>query len=201
MSRKKAVHTAIGSTGRLALLSLTLTTVLSATAACVSNQPSGGGSSPTTPATPNTTATTSATPTTPAATPTPEPASPTDQETEPVTTIRITVGDRTVTAELNDTSTARDLARQLPLTVTLDDFNNVEKVGELPRPLTMDGVPAGSDPEINDIGYYRPTNGLVFYYGDVGYFNGIVRIGSLSAADMEIIRRQTGNFTITIEEG
>ncbi len=142
----------------------------------------------------------SATPTAPSATQTPPRATPTHQETHPVTTLRITIGGQTVTAELNDTPTAQDLARQLPLTITLDDFNNVEKVGELPQPLTMDGVPAGADPEINDIGYYRPTNGLVFYYGDVGYFNGIVRIGSLSAADMELIRSQTGNFTITIEE-
>jgi hypothetical protein len=185
------------STGRLVLLSLTLTTVLAATAACVDNQFAGGGSSSTPPAASNASA---ATPTTSSATPTPAPATPTSQETHPVTTLRITVGDQSVTAELNDTPTAQDLARQLPLTITLDDFNNVEKVGELPQPLTMDGVPAGADPEINDIGYYQPSNGLVFYYGDVGYFNGIVRIGSLSAADMEFIRSQTGNFTINIEE-
>ena len=118
-----------------------------------------------------------------------------------MTTLRITVAGQTVTAELNDTPTAQDLARQLPLTITLDDFNNVEKVGELPQPLTMDGVPAGADPEINDIGYYQPSNGLVFYYGDVGYFTGIVRIGHLSAADMQLIQRQTGSFSITIEPG
>ena len=118
-----------------------------------------------------------------------------------MTTIRITVGGETVTGELNDNPTAQDLAGQLPLTLTLDDFNGVEKVGELPRPLTMDGVPAGADPEVNDIGYYRPSNGLVFYYGDVGYYNGIVRIGRLSATAMQLIRRQTGTFTITIEEG
>ena len=118
-----------------------------------------------------------------------------------MTTIRITVGGETVTGELNDNPTAQDLARQLPLTITLDDFNGVEKVGELPRPLTMDGVPAGADPDINDIGYYRPSNGLVFYYGDVGYFNGIVRIGRLSPTDMQLIRQQTGTFTINIEEG
>ena len=65
----------------------------------------------------------------------------------------------------------------------------------------MTGVPAGADPEINDIGYYRPTNGLVFYYGDVGYYDGIVRIGRLAPADMEVIRRQTGSFSATIEAG
>jgi len=118
-----------------------------------------------------------------------------------VTTIRITVGGQTITGELNDTPTAQDLADQLPLEVTLADFNGVEKVGELPQPLTMDGVPAGADPEINDIGYYRPSNGLVFYYGDVGYFNGIVRLGRLSTSNMQLIQRQTGSFAITIEAG
>jgi hypothetical protein len=118
-----------------------------------------------------------------------------------VTTIRITVGGETITGELSDNPTAQDLARQLPLSVTLADFSGVEKVGELPRPLTMAGVPAGADPEINDIGYYRPTNGLVFYYGDVGYYAGIVRIGRLAPADMQLIQRQTGTFTIDIDEG
>lgn len=118
-----------------------------------------------------------------------------------MTTIRITLGDETIIGELNDNPTAQDLAEQLPVTVTLADFNGVEKVGELPRPLTMDGVPAGADPDINDIGYYKPTNGLVFYYGDVGYFTGIVRIGHLSASDMQLIQRQTETFSITIEPG
>ena len=117
-----------------------------------------------------------------------------------MTTIRITVGGETVTGELNDNPTAQDLADQLPVDVTLSDFNGVEKVGDLPRPLTMDGVPAGADPEINDIGYYRPTNGLVFYYGDVGYFNGIVRIGQASRQDIELIERQPDGTLITIEQ-
>jgi hypothetical protein len=50
-------------------------------------------------------------------------------------------------------------------------------------------------------GYYRPTIGLVFYYGDVGYFDGIVRLGRLSASDMQLVRRQSGRFSITIEAG
>jgi hypothetical protein len=181
------------STGRLALLSLF--TMLAATTACGSSQPApnstpdGGPSSPPT-------SSSSAPPSTPATTPTTQTTS---EEGDTVTTIRITVGGETITGELNDNRTAQDLADQLPVDVTLADFNGVEKVGKLPRPLTMDGVPAGADPEINDIGYYRPANGLVFYYGDVGYFNGIVRLGRLSTSDMQLIRRQTGSFSITIE--
>ena len=73
-----------------------------------------------------------------------------------MTTIRISVDDQSITAQLADNPTAQDLAAQLPLTVSIRDFNRLEKVAKLPRPLTMEGVPAGDDPEINDLGYYAP---------------------------------------------
>jgi hypothetical protein len=185
-----ASQSAFYPTGRRSLLGLALAVVLVAAAACGSNESTISSAPPTPP-------TGSARPTT-SATPTLDRTAPTSEETRPVT-IRVTIGDDTIAGELNDSPTAQDLARQLPLTITLDDFNNVEKVGELPRPLTMDGVPAGADPEINDIGYHRPSNGLVFYYGEVGYFNGIVRLGHLSSADMQLIQRQSGQVTVTLE--
>jgi hypothetical protein len=117
-----------------------------------------------------------------------------------MTTIRIAVDGQTRTAQLADTATARDLLDQLPLTVSFRDFNGVEKIAALPRPLTTDGVPAGADPDINDIGYYAPTGDLVFYYGDVGYWNGIVRIGRFDDGDLELIERQPDGFDVTIEQ-
>ena len=117
-----------------------------------------------------------------------------------MTTIRITVGDQTISAELADNPTAQDLASQLPLSLEIRDFNGVEKIAALPRPLSTDGVPAGDDPDINDIGYYAPSNDLVFYYGDVGYFNGIVRIGQASRQDIQLIERQPDGTQITIEQ-
>ena len=54
----------------------------------------------------------------------------------------------------------------------------------------MDGVPAGADPDINDIGYYAPSRSLVFYYGDVGYWSGIVRIGRFNDRDIELVEQQ-----------
>ena len=89
--------------------------------------------------------------------------------------------------------------RPAPLTLTLGDFNGSRRPS-LPRALTMDGVPAGADPEINDIGYYAPANDLVFYYGDVGYFNGIVRIGRYDT-DIDVIRDQPDGFSVTVEHG
>jgi hypothetical protein len=116
-----------------------------------------------------------------------------------VTTIRITVSGQSITAQLADNPTGQDLAAQLPLTLSIRDFNRVEKIADLPRPLTTDGVPAGDDPDINDVGYYAPSSNLVFYYGEVGYFNGIVRIGQVSGQDIQLIKRQHDGTQITIE--
>ncbi len=114
------------------------------------------------------------------------------------TPIKITVEGTLITARLADNATARDLAAQLPLRLTFKDFNQVEKIGALPRPLSMEAVPAGADPKVGDIGYYAPSGDLVFYYGDVGYWNGIVRIGRFDTT-MELIERQDDNFRVTIE--
>lgn len=64
----------------------------------------------------------------------------------------------------------------------------------------MDGVPEGDDPEIADIGYYAPSQDLVLYYGDVGYWNGIVRIGRLNPDDLDLIELQPDNFQVTVEQ-
>jgi cyclophilin-like protein len=70
----------------------------------------------------------------PSAPPMQSPANqPATQEAD-VTTIRITIDDRPITAQLADNPTAQDLAGQLPLTLTFRDLNRVEKIAELPRP-------------------------------------------------------------------
>ena len=136
---------------------------------------------------------------TPDPSPSPSPA-PGDQDANSSegTPIRITFGDTLLTARLYDNATARDLAAQLPLTLTFSDFNNVEKIAPLPRELSLEGAPEGDDPEVGDIGYWSPDGNLVFYYGDVGFFNGIVRIGEFDG-EMEEIERQSGDFSVTIE--
>ncbi len=126
-----------------------------------------------------------------------EPSARTDS-TPGGTPVRLTIGTTVLTAHLHDNPTARDLLGQLPLTLTFRDLNGVEKIAHLPRALTMDGVPAGADPEILDIGYYAPSNDLVLYYGDVGFWNGIVRIGAYDA-DTEQIQGLADGTTVTIE--
>lgn len=114
------------------------------------------------------------------------------------TQIRIIIGDTILTGRLWDNAPARDLAAQLPLTLTFSDYNSLEKIASLPQRLATEGMPAGDDPLPRDIGYYAPWSNLVFYYGDVGYFNGIMRIGQFDG-DVDAIIDQTGDFTARIE--
>jgi hypothetical protein len=136
---------------------------------------------------------------TPDPSPSPSPASgDQDANSSEGTPIRITFGDTELTARLHDNATARDLAAQLPLTLTFRDHNNVEKTAPLSRELSQEGAPEGHDPA-GDIGYWAPDGDLVFYYdSDVPFFNGIVRIGEFDG-EMDAIERQSDDFSVTIE--
>ena len=117
------------------------------------------------------------------------------------TPIRITFGDTELTARLDDNATARDLAAQLPLTLTFRDHNDVEKTAPLPSELSIEGAPEGHDPVAGDIGYWAPDGDLVFYYdNDAPFFDGIVRIGEFDG-DMDAIESQSEDFSVTIEPG
>jgi hypothetical protein len=116
-----------------------------------------------------------------------------------VTSIEIVIAGTTVTAQLAGNPTSQDFAGQLPLALTFRDLNRVERIAKLPRPLTTEGVPDGDDPEIADIGYYAPTQELVLYYGDVGYWNGIVRIGRFDSDQLSLVAGQPDGFHATVE--
>jgi len=115
------------------------------------------------------------------------------------TDIRILIDGRPVRAQLADNPTARALADRLPLTLSFRDLDGVEKIAKLAEPLTTDGVPDGADPDIADIGYYAPTQDLVLYYGDVGYWDGIVRIGRYDDSHVSHVRDQSDGLRVTFE--
>jgi hypothetical protein len=114
------------------------------------------------------------------------------------TPVRIVIGDTVVTAELWDNAPAQALADRLPLTLTFSDLNAVEKTARLDPALPMTGMPEGDDPQPRDIGWYAPSSDVVLYYGDVGYWPGIARIGHIIDG-IDTIAAQGGDFTATIE--
>jgi hypothetical protein len=112
--------------------------------------------------------------------------------------IQITLGDQHVEAELDDSAASRDLLAQLPVTIEMRDHGSVEKTGRLPSPLSLDGQPAGADPEVGDLGYYAPGNDLVLYYGDQSYYDGIVVLGRMAGDAAERIAAIDGSVTAVV---
>lgn len=92
--------------------------------------------------------------------------------------IRLTAGGAQAVARLYDTSTARDFASLLPLTISLHDLGGREKAGPLPRPLA-DG--RGQDSyRAGQLGYWSPSHDLAVYCHQDGFQippPGIVIIG------------------------
>jgi hypothetical protein len=115
--------------------------------------------------------------------------------------IKITIGDQTFGATLQDSPAARDLVAQLPVTVEMTDHGGVEKTGPLSGRLSLEGQPEGADPDVGDLGYYAPGNDLVLYYGDQSYFPGIVVLGTLDGDAAERIEAMDGSITATVEAG
>ena len=60
--------------------------------------------------------------------------------------IRVSIEGTATTATLLDTATARDFASLLPLTLTLKDYAETEKISDMPKRLSTEGAPTGSDP-------------------------------------------------------
>ena len=124
---------------------------------------------------------------------------PAPSESENAMQIRITIGDQRFTATLDDSAAADDLLAQLPVSVDMVDHGGVEKTGPLPEPLSLDGQPDGTDPEIGDLGYYAPGNDLVLYYGDQSYFAGIVVLGRLDGDAAQRIAALDGAVTAIVD--
>jgi hypothetical protein len=111
--------------------------------------------------------------------------------------IRITIGERMVTATLTDSEATRDFVSLLPLTLVLEDHAKTEKISYLPRKLSTKGAPTGSDPSVGDIAYYAPWGNLAIYYRDFEYSNGLVILGKIDG-DVEAFNTH-GSIKATIE--
>lgn len=82
-----------------------------------------------------------------------------------------------------DSPAVHDFLSMLPLTLTLEEHAGREKIGTLPRALTIDGSP-GSDPEDGDLIYFIPWGNLGFYYNaeGIGYSDQTLHIGTFDAS-------------------
>lgn len=102
-----------------------------------------------------------------------------------------------VTATLIDNATSRDFASLLPLTLKLEDYGETEKIGYLPRKLSTEGAPPGSDPSVGDVSYYAPWGNLAIFRRDFRYSSGLIKLGKVDTG-MEALN-VPGSVKVTID--
>ena len=102
-----------------------------------------------------------------------------------------------VTATLIDNATSRDFASLLPLTLNLEDYGETEKIGYLPRKLSTEGAPPGSDPSVGHVSYYAPWGNLAIFRRDFRYSSGLIKLGKVDTG-MEALN-VPGSVKVTID--
>ncbi|MBJ9721306.1 hypothetical protein I5515_05770 [Acinetobacter calcoaceticus] len=102
-------------------------------------------------------------------------------------------------ATLRMTPTVEDFIKQLPLTLTLKDYDSTEKIANLPNKLTMQNAPLGYAGKAGDLTYYAPWGNLAFFYKNshVGYANGLIFLGKLDAIPQQFKQNRPIKISIS----
>lgn len=95
--------------------------------------------------------------------------------------IEIIVEGETATATLFDTPTGRDFASLLPLSLTLEDYDDIERISDLPRRLSTVQAPEGMTPEAGDITYYAPWGNLAIFARGRAYARLLIPLGKVDS--------------------
>jgi len=109
--------------------------------------------------------------------------------------IRISSGNTVLTATMLDNPTSRDFMSMLPLTLSFKDYAGAEKVSDLPRKLSTQGAPRGSDASVGDITLYAPWGNLAIFYKNFGYATGLIILGKIDSG-VEKLAQLNGVVTI-----
>lgn len=112
--------------------------------------------------------------------------------------ITMAVDGQNISIVLHDTPAANALYDMLPLELTFEDYNGIEKISYLPEQLPTDGEPSGCDPEVGDFCLYAPWGNLSIFYEDFGQSSGLIPLGYIEN-DIETIGNMNSDFTVVLE--
>lgn len=111
--------------------------------------------------------------------------------------LKITVGHTVLTATMYYNPTSKDFVSMLPLNLTLTDYNNTEKISDLPKKLSIRDAPAGYKPAAGDITIYGPWGNLALFYKDFSYSKGLIMLGRLEG-NIDVFKTP-GSIQVKIE--
>lgn len=122
-----------------------------------------------------------------------------NEETKESMKVNIVIGDRTITAMMEDNAAGRDFMSRLPLEIMLEDFNNTTEKIFYPTPsLDMDGVKRGCSPVPGDITIYAPWKNVAIFCKSWSYSNDLIKIGNIDGDGIEALRT-AGDIKVKFE--
>ncbi|MFX1358415.1 MAG: cyclophilin-like fold protein [Promethearchaeota archaeon] len=110
--------------------------------------------------------------------------------------ISIQINGNTTVFELNNSQAAKELYEQLPLTITIENYGNNEKIFYPPKKLHTTGTPL-ANAHSGTLAYYAPWGDVVMFYDSFGSANGLYELGNVISGG-EHIKDMSG--TIQIEK-
>lgn len=112
--------------------------------------------------------------------------------------VKMIFGQEEIFIRMHDNPTSRDFLKLLPLSLTLEDYHQIEKISYLSRKLTTQDAPGGSDPSVGDLTYYAPWGNLAIFYRDFGYVNSLIILGQIESG-IEKLTKKRGDFDVRLE--
>jgi hypothetical protein len=113
--------------------------------------------------------------------------------------IKLTLNGSELAGTLGEGAAARDFAALLPLTVELSDFHGRERVADLPRPLNLEGEPAGTSAQPGAIAHYAPWGNVALFYGNQPHAAGLVLLGHLDDPAAHVLADLPASATAVVE--
>ena len=122
-----------------------------------------------------------------------------NEETNESMRMNIIIGDKTITAMMEDNAAGRDFLSRLPLEATLEDFNNTTEKIFYPTPaLDLAGVTRGCAPVPGDITIYAPWKNVAIFCKNWSYSNDLIKIGHIEGDGIEALRT-AGDIKVKFE--
>lgn len=111
--------------------------------------------------------------------------------------IRLIVGEQVATATLYDNATAKDFASLLPLSLTMNDYDTIERVSDLPRKLSTQGAPEGVAPVAGELTHYAPWGNLAIFIQGRPWSRSLLPLGKVDQGLSTLAR--PGPYQVRIE--
>lgn len=123
----------------------------------------------------------------------------TEDEREEERKAVLTIGEQEFSVTLYDTPAAIALYDMLPLELTFEDYNGIEKIAFMDGDLPIDGEPDEFDPDEGDLCLYAPWGNLTIFYKDFRVSNGLISLGHIDSG-VEIIGSIDEDFSATLSK-